>query len=263
MNRIQVPPQIVNFGNGADMTSLARHSADLVFTSPPYFSDETYTALKSNSVDPTGYKDIEKDILKFARNLRPVFSEIGRVLKKSHPLIIQTKDIRCSGFLVPLSEAHLSIARTCGFHLVARIHWTPSKFNARRIPTFLKTKRVGDFRPFESEQFLVLSDASGLSRRGRVNLNGVELRNAAQILWRDPFRKKKGDHPFASPRPIVKKLLSLFSEPNDLVVDPFAGFGTILEVAAEMGRNVSGWEISRDVCEEANRRLQQCKVRSL
>ena len=34
MDRIQVPPQIVNFGNGADMTSLAPHSADLVFTSP-------------------------------------------------------------------------------------------------------------------------------------------------------------------------------------------------------------------------------------
>jgi len=255
-------PKIVNHGNGASMNLLASNSVDLVLTSPPYFSQKTYEALKLNDPALNRFADIENDVLKYARSLRPVFEEIARVLKKSHPLIIQTKDVRYSGFLIPLTDAHISVARTCGFHLVSRIHWSPSKFQAKRIPRFLKTKSVGDFRTFDSEQFLILSDAGGIKRRGKCELSDDVLRKSAQLLWRDQVKRKQNDHPFASPRPVIKKLLSLFSEPNDLVVDPFCGFGTILEEAMKMGRKVSGWEIDKNACDEANGRLLSCKGHS-
>lgn len=252
----------VNYGNGASMNSLASGSVDLVITSPPYFSRTTHEALKLNDTELNKFSDVENDILKYARSLRPVFEEIARVLKKSHPLILQTKDIRYSGFLVPLADAHQSVARTCGLHLVSSIHWAPSKFEAKRLPTFLKTKSVGDFRTFDTEQFLIFSDASGINRRGKCELSDDVLRKSAQLLWRDPVRRKKDDHIFASPRPVIRKILSLFSEPKDLVVDPFCGFGTILDEALRMGRNVAGWEIEQNACDEANRRLLSCKARS-
>jgi DNA modification methylase len=242
-------------GNGSRMDLLADGQADLVFTSPPYFSDATFEVLAVPKAEQTDLKNVENDILSFARTLRPVFEEIYRVLKPGRALVVQTKDVRYGNFLIPLSDAHLSVATSCGFHLVTRVFWAPSKFAAKRLPTFLKSRKVGQFRSFDTEVFLILTKASGLENRGDIEAGSAELRELARPLWRMPFKRRKDDHPYVSPRPVVKQLVLLLTEAGDLVVDPFAGYGTILEVAKSTGRSGVGWDVDLTCVEEANRRL--------
>lgn len=45
---------------------------------------------------------------------------------------------------------------------------------------------------------------------------------------------------------LVKALLAEFTQPGDLVFDPFAGFGTTLVVAEAMGRRPLGLELEPD-----------------
>lgn len=58
-----------------------------------------------------------------------------------------------------------------------------------------------------------------------------------------------------TPRAFVRHFLDRFSDPGDAVFDPFAGFGTTLAVAEEMGREPSGVEYDPDRVALARDRL--------
>ena len=62
-------------------------------------------------------------------------------------------------------------------------------------------------------------------------------------------------HPYQSPRTLIKRMIALFTEHGDLVVDPFAGAGTTLSVAVEMGRRGVGYEIEEQYAKQADEDL--------
>ena len=243
-------------GNGARMDILGDGEADLVLTSPPYFSKETEAKLKLPRAQQKDTHAMENELFAFASSLRPVFTEMSRVLKAERALIIQSKDIRFGEFLIPLSDQHLSIAMSCGFHLVCRFNWVPHQFHISRRALFLSKKRVGQFRVESGEVFLILAKSPGLTARNSLEEVEVDLNELSLPLWRMPFRRRQDDHPHVSPRPVIKNLITLLSEPGDLVVDPFAGYGTIISTAKTLNRSAMGWEIDTKCVEEANKRLQ-------
>jgi len=243
-------------GNGARMDLLGESEADLVLTSPPYFSKETEAKLKLPRAQQKDIHAVENELFAFASNLRPVFSEIYRVLKVGRALIIQSKDIRFGEFLIPLSDQHLSIAMSCGFHLVCRFNWVPHQSHISRRPLFLSKRQVGQFRVESGETFLILAKPPGLTTRSSLQSIEANLNDLSLPLWRMPFRRRKDDHPHVSPRPVIKNLITLLSEPGDLVVDPFAGYGTVISVAKTLNRSAIGWEIDANCVQEANKRLQ-------
>jgi hypothetical protein len=57
-------------------------------------------------------------------------------------------------------------------------------------------------------------------------------------VWQ--FQKAGGESSYFGKLPpqVVENLLWLFTEPGDIIVDPFAGGGTTIDVAKRMGRRV-------------------------
>ena len=53
----------------------------------------------------------------------------------------------------------------------------------------------------------------------------------------------------------MRRLILLLSEPGDLVVDPFAGGGNMLQQAQKLGRRIAGYEIDSQWVSTANRLL--------
>jgi DNA modification methylase len=51
-----------------------------------------------------------------------------------------------------------------------------------------------------------------------------------------------GRHPNEKPMELCTKLVGLFSDPGELVFDPFAGSGAIGEACLRLGRCYLGWE---------------------
>lgn len=64
-------------------------------------------------------------------------------------------------------------------------------------------------------------------------------------------------HPATFPERLVRDVLACFSEPGDLMLDPFCGSGTTLRVAKDLGRRAIGVEIEEKWCDHAVRRLGQ------
>ena len=48
------------------------------------------------------------------------------------------------------------------------------------------------------------------------------------------------------PEELPKRLIKMFSFPRETVLDPFAGSGTTLKVAKDLGRCSVGYEINKD-----------------
>lgn len=68
---------------------------------------------------------------------------------------------------------------------------------------------------------------------------------------------KQSAHPCPRKLKHVSWLVNWWSEPDDLIVDPFAGSGTTLLAAKNSGRRAVGIEIEEKYCEMAAKRLSQ------
>ncbi len=53
-------------------------------------------------------------------------------------------------------------------------------------------------------------------------------------------------HPSQKPVNLLKRLIEIFTDPGDVVIDPCAGSGSTLRAARELGRHSYGFEVSRD-----------------
>jgi site-specific DNA-methyltransferase (adenine-specific) len=62
-------------------------------------------------------------------------------------------------------------------------------------------------------------------------------------------------HPNQKPVTLLKQLIRIFTDENDVVIDPCAGSGTTLRAAYELGRKSYGFEISRTFCNEAKEKM--------
>lgn len=53
-------------------------------------------------------------------------------------------------------------------------------------------------------------------------------------------------HPTQKPVGVLKRLIEIFTDPGDVVIDPVAGSGTTLRAAYELGRNAYGFEVDKN-----------------
>jgi len=104
------------------------------------------------------------------------------------------------------------------------------------------------------------------SRKGARVLPGesVARNNSAKLFnvgagkgARDSIDYKSLPHPASRRLEHVQWLVSYFSEPDDLILDPFSGLGTTLRAAKDLGRRAIGIEIEEKYCEIAVKRLAQ------
>lgn len=75
-------------------------------------------------------------------------------------------------------------------------------------------------------------------------------------VWRFPIAAPNG-HPTPKPIPLMAELVSASTRSADLVLDPFAGSGSVLIAAKNLGRRAIGIEIEERYCELAAERLSQ------
>jgi DNA modification methylase len=230
------------FGDGSNMEILRNGEVDLVFTGPPYFSDTTEELLKKPIKEQLELEKVRREITAFALGLRPVYEEMKRVLRPGGYLIVQIKDIRYAGVLISLAGLHREMAESTGLNLLGRVFW--HKSNRRSLRQFLDAPIVGAFRADEVEEILIFSDQEADAKtHGMVELTREELTKMTSPLWVMAPAGSKREHPDKAPKTLVRRMIGLFTEPGDLVVDPFSGSGTTLEVAVEMGRRAVGYEI--------------------
>lgn len=108
----------------------------------------------------------------------------------------------------------------------------------------------------------------------KANMKIVGAVEYAMVLYRDKLPKFNNDgrmimnwfewevdnsypklHPTQKPIPVLKRLINIFTDPGDVVIDPVAGSGSTLRAASELGRNAYGFEIKKNFVKDAKDKM--------
>jgi len=104
---------------------------------------------------------------------------------------------------------------------------------------------------------------------GPTHINCLEPKDwlKGQVaLWEFFYESRdirdKEIHPAVFPIALPAKCINLFTHKGELVLDPFAGIGTTLIAAKDLGRNAVGFDLNKKYVAYANRRISQQKLSS-
>ena len=108
----------------------------------------------------------------------------------------------------------------------------------------------------------------------KANMKVVGNCEYGLILYRDKLPKFRNDgrmifncfdwgndtktpkiHPTQKPVPLLQNLIRIFTDENDVVIDPCAGSGSTLRAAAMLNRRAYGFEIKKQFYKEAKSKL--------
>ncbi len=213
------------------LPTLADRSVDCVITDPPY-SERTHEGTRSNSgaakrhgnrvlSGSFGFDSITEDAL------RTGLADCGRV---SRGWVVATLDYR---------------------HAFALEQAPPNGLRMLRIGVWVKPTpmpQISGDRPGQGWEAIAFLHRDDL----RPTWNG----GGRSGVWHYRSEQKEG-HPTAKPLPMVSDWVRLFTDPGDLILDPFAGSGTTLRAAVDNGRKAIGIEEHEPYCELIAKRLAQ------
>lgn len=211
------------------MASLADKSVDHVITDPP-FASEIYQRCKKNPARNSGSGRGHRGTNKVSVGLKAMTegaigtlddvavgstSEIGRITKRWALVFCDVESLHV--IRDGLVDSGMKYMRTGA--------WTKPD----PMPQF-----SGD-RPAQGFEACAICHASD----SRSKWNG----GGRPALWHFGVCKvDRPDHPCPKPLDLMEALVRDFTDPGDLILDPFAGSGTTGVAAIRLGRRFIGWE---------------------
>lgn len=247
-------------GDNCDLLGqLPRECIDLVVTSPPYDDLRTYgghtwdfygvawqlkRVLKPGGVIVWVVADATKDGSETGTSMEQAlhFKRLGLNL---HDTMIYHKEA------IPLT--HNRYEQHFEYSFVFS-KGKPLTFN----PLMEKSKRAGESRKSSTRRHDG-KETSALHNQGNVKDTKIK----GNVWFYDTGYMKSSpdviafDHPAIFPEKLAKDHILSWSNPGDLVLDPFTGSGTTCKAAKELGRKFLGFEINPEYCKIAERRIAQ------
>ncbi len=230
----------------------------LTHTSPPYNIRRRYR----------GFRD-RQDVDRYRELLDEVIGHLYRVTRPGGSLFWQVgytalgpaQNGEATG-IKALDAISLPICEAAGFRLWDRIIWNyfgsmafKTKFTNRyeTILWLVKPEPDGSVTPL-----FQLDDVRERSKSydGRNHLLG---RNPGNVWYSERVAfgsTGQTSHLAVFPEEVSEKIVRACSQPGDLVLDPFAGSGTLPKVALTLGRRFVACEISQQYVQESDTRLR-------
>lgn len=91
------------------------------------------------------------------------------------------------------------------------------------------------------------SEGKNIPGTGRMIFNWFE--------WEQDGRDVPKIHPSQKPVKVLKKLISIFTDPYDVVIDPCFGSGSTARACKELKRNFYGFEINKEFYRRAKEEM--------
>jgi site-specific DNA-methyltransferase (adenine-specific) len=233
-------------------------SVDLTVTSPPYDNLRTY-------------KGYTWDFEATAKELYRVTKDGGVVVWIIGDSVINGSE-SCSSFKQAL------FFRECGFNLHDTMIWNkgsfafPSKNCYHQVFEYMFVFSKG--RP-KSLNFIKDRKNLYVGSRGASGRKADGTRNTGKSTVRDEYGKRFNiwnypiggghctkdriayEHPAIFPEQLASDHIITWSDEGDVVLDPFMGSGTTAKMAILNNRKFIGFEISKEYCNIATKRISQ------
>jgi DNA modification methylase len=266
--------QIVMQGDARKLEQLGfePESVDCIVTSPPYFNLKRYNTEDSDEVGQN------QTLAEFFEDLESIFATCWNVAKQTGVLWMVVDSLRlpdaegqteAGGLreLEPLPFRLADHARKVGWRLQEVVIWEKNKTlpysgqgklrNLIEYVLLLTKSQDFKYRPFRlAERHGAGAEwLSGWPERyhplGRQPSNVWEIPIPTQGMWAHSERL----HFCPLPEELVARCIELTTDKGDLVIDPFAGIGTVPAQAEAMGRRGRGVELNPSFIEIFEQRI--------
>jgi DNA modification methylase len=253
----------IGFGDAEKLINeMPAASVDLVFTSPPYFNARP---------EYSEYEEYDE----YLHKMRQVIRRCHRVLGEGRFFVINCSPVllrRASRsessrrIAVPFDLHRLFVEE--GYDFIDDIHWLKPegagwatgrgrRFAADRNPLQYKAVPVTEYVLVYRKRTDLLIDwhirnhpDQQLVADSKI-ADGYEKTN----VWRINPRTN-ASHPAAFPLELAEKVISYYSFKGDVVMDPFAGSGTVGQAAVKLGRRFVLYDINLEYIQLMQREAQ-------
>ena len=233
------------------MNDLKDQSVHLIVTSPPYWQLKDY-----GSDNQIGFNDSYEQ---YINHLNLVWKECHRVLHDGCRLCINIGDQFARSVyygrykVIPIHSEIIRFCETIGFDFMGQIIWqkttTTNTTGGAAVMGSFPYPRNGIVKlDFE---YILLFKKQGVAPK--PSLEQKEQSAMSNEEWNTYFNghwyfngAKQDKHLAMFPEELPKRLIRMFSFPQETVLDPFMGSGTTAAVARKLGRNSVGYEINSD-----------------
>ncbi len=241
-----------------DMHEIPDKSIHLVVTSPPYFNA------------PFDYKGLFKDYWQYLGVLRKVAKELFRVIDDGRIIVLNIDDMLIDGEKFPIVADAIKIFLEAGFRYRDRLVWKkPEGYLriSRRSGVILQNPYPMYFYPDNLLESIIIF------QKGRFDYRSIskEIRESSKIDKKE-FQEKKWYMTLwemnnvmpgsilekdiaAFPEELPYRAIKLFSYVGETILDPFAGSGTTMKIARNLGRNSVGIEIKKSLIPTIKKKL--------
>jgi DNA modification methylase len=242
------------------LPTLSRNHYECIITSPPYFWQRDYGVL--------GQIGVEQNPGEYVAAICDVMDGVKEVLAPRGVLLLNLGDTYYSGkgrpqgtdrkhngrrFSVlravdasgmgPPKKTLLGMPWRVALAMVDR-GWILRSSIIWRRENAVPEPNVRD-RPWRTYEFIYL-----FAKSRSYHFNRVPLRNAGEEdLWTIESQSQAGrEHPAVFPPLLVERCLAIGNPDNGPVLDPFAGSGTVLQVALGQGMPADGIDLNPAFC---------------
>ena len=244
------------------MSGLPAGSVDLTVTSPPYDNLRTYEGSLNDWTEA---------------KWKAIIAGLHRVTAPGGVVVWVVGDATIKGSETGTSFRQALHAMECGFNLHDTMIWNKLAFSAvgalatRYAPVFdymfvFSKSAVRTFNPIKDRKNKhagevmtgTVRQADGsVRRRSGDGVKVIADYGQRFNVWDMPAQKSRKDtrHPAPFPEPLARDHILSWSNPGDVVLDPFLGSGTTGKMAVLTGRDFIGIEREAKYFEIARERL--------
>jgi site-specific DNA-methyltransferase (adenine-specific) len=242
------------------MAELKAGSVALTVTSPPYWNAIDYDRHARRPQSHYRSRQYHQGFVDYPEYLQWIRRTLGReVLRVTRPggflgVVVGTVLEHRKLFPVPFDLTVQLVDAGWEFH--QDIVWHKCTAGVKRAGVALQHPYPGYFYPNIMNEYVLLFRKPGPPlyrlhdkedpRPGRFGLTELFVREVANNVWHvAPVPPGQVAHPCPFPEEIPFRLISLYSYPHDLVLDPFVGSGQVAKVAMATGRRFVGYDTER------------------
>lgn len=259
------------------MSEIPDGAVALSVTSPPYWNAIDYDVHAEAGASKnyrtrkyeTGFREYEEYLEWCTR----VWTEVFRVTKPGGYAAVVIGTVLLKGQHFPVPFDFVTRLATIGWRFHQDIIWHKCTAGVKRAGSAIQKPFPGYFYPNIMTEYVLIfrKDGSPIYAQveptereaSRFPINRVFVSDVANNIWHiAPVPPGVLDHPCPFPEEIPYRLISLYSYRGELVLDPFAGSGQTLKVAAHLQRDWVGYELLGKYVKMARRRIEEpLKVR--
>ena len=249
------------FGDARRMGELMPDSVQLVVTSPPYWQLKDY-----GTAEQIGFHNSYEE---YIAGLNQVWSECYRVLSPGCRLCVNIGDqfARAAHYgrykVIPIRERIVNYCEQIGFDYMGAVIWqkatTMNTSGGGAVMGSFPHPRNGILKI--DYEFILLFKKLGKppkvtpQQKAQSAMTTEEWNQYFSGHWNFAGEKQGDGHIAMFPHELPRRLIKMFSFADETVLDPFAGSGTTIKAAMDLGRSGIGYEINSEFAPAIRKRL--------